>query len=359
MSYELKLQLFLSGALAFVTYFAVKSVNRTDRNMPFNQVQMLPMHISVLLAMALLTRGRFINAEEIFQLLLRLLPFISVYYSLLLAAMPLCRKYLTPPSCVVLWLLPNFLYFYLVPGLSELAEPLTVIFISRCSLRVLGIIWLAGFTAVMVWKVGSHLWFRRKITASSREITDERILNLWNMAQAASNMDPWIYTRPVYSSAVTSPLSIGLWRITTLLVLPEKEYTPEELSLIFRHEIVHIERRDAANKLFLAFCTALCWFNPFMWKSTAACSADLELSCDQTVLALADHNTRQKYARLILDTAGDARGFTTCLSASAQSLRYRLKRILTPVSLHGGTFFLPLVTFTLSMSVGLMTISVK
>lgn len=39
---------------------------------------------------------------------------------------------------------------------------------------------------------------------------------------------------------------------------------------------------------------------------------------------------RRQYAELLLQTAGDERGFTTCLSATAGALRYRLRNIMTP-----------------------------
>ena len=46
------------------------------------------------------------------------------------------------------------------------------------------------------------------------------------------------------------------------MVVPERDYTQEELRLVLRHELVHISREDSAAKFFLAFCTAMCWFNP-------------------------------------------------------------------------------------------------
>ena len=61
----------------------------------------------------------------------------------------------------------------------------------------------------------------------------------------------------VRSDAVTTPLSIGLYNRTTRIVLPMREYTQEELSLILRHEIIHISRGDPEAKLFLTFCTAM------------------------------------------------------------------------------------------------------
>ena len=60
---------------------------------------------------------------------------------------------------------------------------------------------------------------------------------------------------------------------------------------------------------------------------------------------------RRRYADLILRTAGDGRGFTTCLSASASALRYRLKSIVKPdkkisgALLVGVAFVLLFVTY--------------
>ena len=98
---------------------------------------------------------------------------------------------------------------------------------------------------------------------------------------------------------------------------------------IFRHELQHIRRCDTRTKAFLGFCTAMCWFNPLMWIAKRKVSDDLELSCDEAVLEGSDEKIRRKYAELLLRTAGDGRGYTTCLSAAASSLRYRLKNVIT------------------------------
>ena len=140
----------------------------------------------------------------------------------------------------------------------------------------------------------------------------------------------------VTSPQAATPMTIGLFKSSTRVVLPRRYYTQEELKLIFRHELVHIGRRDAWSKFFLVFCTALCWFNPLMWLATGKSAEDLELSCDEAVTASLDAEERRRYADLILRTAGDGRGFTTCLSASASALRYRLKSIVQPVRKHSG-----------------------
>ena len=108
----------------------------------------------------------------------------------------------------------------------------------------------------------------------------------------------------------------------------KKSYTEEEAELIFLHELHHIQRNDTHTKFFLKFCTALGWFLPFIWIAVKKAEADLELSCDEIVLKDADDHKRKKYAELLLTTAGGPIGFTTCLSASAQSLRYRMRATL-------------------------------
>ena len=67
-----------------------------------------------------------------------------------------------------------------------------------------------------------------------------------------------------------------------------------------------------------------------MWMAMERSAQDMELSCDETVLLEADDVTRRRYAGLLLATAGDSRGFTTCLSASASALRYRLRNVSIP-----------------------------
>lgn len=182
-------------------------------------------------------------------------------------------------------------------------------------------IWLAGFIIVLTWKTIEHLIFRHRILQPAYPVTSMDILAIWDKVLAEARMEQSKF-QLVMSPKVKTPLSIGLFKRTTRVVLPEKDYTTEELELILRHEIVHIAREDSWSKYFLVFCTAMCWFNPLMWIAMKKSAEDMELSCDETVLLNADQNTRKKYATLLLDNASDDCGFTTCLATSAKSMRY-------------------------------------
>lgn len=84
---------------------------------------------------------------------------------------------------------------------------------------------------------------------------------------------------------------------------------------------------------------------------------DMELSCDETVLLSADGAQRKQYVDLILDTAADDRGFTTCLSASASALRYRLQRILKKAQRSAGSLIAAILCFVLFICSGMIGIS--
>ena len=101
----------------------------------------------------------------------------------------------------------------------------------------------------------------------------------------------------------------------------------------------------------------MCWFNPLMWIAMRKSADDLELSCDETVLVGCDENTRHQYAGLLLETAGDERGFTTCLSATASAMRYRLKNVVKPPKKHSGALLVGLMFFVLCMSCGYVALA--
>lgn len=271
--------------------------------------------------------GSWGNALGLFSWIVEIFLLISVYFVLLTLALPLLRRYFRAEACALLWIIPN--YLYLTIHIRGWDWPRWVILLPTQWLAVLGTVWLAGMIGVLGWKIFSHLWFRRWLLQGAEEVSDPEVLAVWQeeLAQVREKRPEFML---VTSPQAATPMTIGLFKGSTRVVLPQRYYTQEELKLIFRHELVHIGRSDAWSKFFLTFCTAVCWFNPLMWLATGKSAEDLELSCDEAVTASLDERERRQYADLILRTAGDGRGFTTCLSASASALRYRLKGIVQP-----------------------------
>ena len=280
---------------------------------------------------------------------------ICLYYILLIPALPFLRRHISARACAVLWMLPNYLYLTQM-SYMQLPKPRWVIEAPATLVQVLLAVWMIGFLAVLGWKIISHLIFRARILRNASPVADPAVLAVWQReVEAARFRKPRF--RLVTSPEIQTPLSVGLFQRSVRVVLPKRDYTLGELTLIFRHELIHIGREDAWNKFFFVFCSAMCWFNPLMWVAVRRSSEDLELSCDETVLLDSDTDTKRQYAGLLLKTAGDEQGFTTCLSASANALRYRLKSVVEPGKKSSGALVVGLVFFLLCMSCGYVALA--
>lgn len=269
--------------------------------------------------------------------------YISFYYTLLLLLLPFLRKVISARACAVLWMVPMFLYIYLQfgPYLFE-KKPLLLLRFPKEWMKSLPFFWAGGILLVLVYFLISHLFYRHFLLDQAEEIRDDELLSLWDKLSKQHG----IRKIPVFQTKkVNTPLTIGCFQRSMVLVLPKKEYDEKELELIFRHELLHILRADTRTKVFVDFCTALCWFNPLFWIARKKVTDDLELSCDESVLHHASPEVRHLYAELLLKNAGHGRAYTTHLSTAASTLRYRLKNILHPSKKLKGGFLIALFPF--------------
>ena len=354
------LALIMGGCFCWALYRNKNAENAFDpegrhqRYLPFVSGIILPLFVLGTALVMLIVRPAGVE-QSLLSMFFSLFLHISAYYLVLLALMPFLRRHFSAAACAALWLIPNYLYIT-QQNYMELPAPALVLRLPMWTAGVFLAVWGAGAAAVMLFKIASHLHFRRQVLAPARPEEDPAVLAVWDSEVAAARFQKPKF-RLVRSPAVASPLSIGLFERTTRVVLPETEYSPEELALIFRHELVHIGRQDAWSKFFLAFCAAMCWFNPLMWLAMRKSADDLELSCDEAVLQNETDARRRQYADLLLTTAGDGRGFTTCLSPGAKAMRYRLKNVVKPIKKFTGGVLVGAVFFALCMTSGYVTLA--
>lgn len=295
---------------------------------------LLPAYILALFIIVIIINGFAPMGVFLISSFAILFLYISVYFTALLCVLPLLRRLISARACATLWLLPNLLYLTIYMDNTKIS-PLIAITLPRQWLMIFAIVWIMSFVWVLLWQIISHLVYRRFLLEGAVSINDANTISLWNHEQKRHGIKRSI---PMLASSNTNtPVSIGCFSRTLRLVLPQTNYTQEELALIFQHELRHIKRLDIHTKAFLGFCTAMCWFNPLMWIARRRVSDDLELSCDEAVLADADNTTRQQYAELLLNATGNSKGYTTCLSKGATSMRYRLKNIVKPRKRFPGT----------------------
>ena len=317
-----------------------------------------PGFLPIMLLIILILLGAMHGMDGVRQFLslsLDVMFVISIYFLLLVFLLPVFRRYFSARACATMWILPVFMFWQAHIIMENTAAPLFVIYIPSHILEILFLIWTIGFVVVFTGKFISHLLFRHRVMSVSIPIRDPEVLELFE--QELNRLEYYHPVSLVISSAVSVPLSMGTRKKTRVTVLPNREFTKQELQFIFSHEIHHLQRCDVSNKIFFAFCQALCWFNPLIWVATRKASDDLELSCDEIVLENMDEEKRRQYAALLLNTAGHSGGFTTCLSAAAETMRYHLKNVVTIRKRWPGTLMLSIAMFLCVMSYGTIAVS--
>lgn len=327
---------------------------RTKETVVWFDPSFLPLLLLLFLLLFGATEGM-AGVERFLSLSLDVMLVISIYFLLLIFLLPIFRRYFSARACATMWILPVFLFWQAQIMFRSAPVPHFVIYIPSHILKGLFILWSIGFVVVFAGKFVSHFVFRRRVMSASVPVRDPAVTELFDRELKASE-----YYHPVrlaISPAVSVPLSMGMWKKTRVTVLPDRKFTQQELQFIFRHEIHHLQRGDVSNKIFFAFCQAWCWFNPLMWLAARKASEDLELSCDEIVLEDMDEGQRRQYAELLLDTAGHSCGFTTCLSAAAETMRYRLKNVVTVRNRWPGTVLLAVTMFLCVMSYGTIAVS--
>ncbi len=279
----------------------------------------------------------------------------STYYALVALAMPMLRKRFSAKCCADMWMVPGFMINL---ACFRLNLPLTVICLPF-DLKWFVWVWLGGMLLTIGYFTLGHLVFCRKLFKNAFGAQEE-VKALWEEVQQNArdpNLVDWKPLQLFISPNTSTPVSVGLRFARSRTVLPDKSYTPEELTLIFRHELIHIYRRDAQTKLLLALWTAFLWFNPLMWLASRRCREDIELCCDEFALFEQQDATRRQYAQLLLSQVGDERGFSTCMSATMSALRYRMSSILKPVVKRSGEMLIVFAFLFLAFSYSMFNVA--
>jgi beta-lactamase regulating signal transducer with metallopeptidase domain len=125
-------------------------------------------------------------------------------------------------------------------------------------------------------------------------------------------------SRPVgvrLSDAVDAPSVIGFFH--PAVVIPRtlwNELAPGELKQIILHEKAHLDRADDWTNLLQKLLRALCPLNPALFWAERHLCLERERACDDAVL----------------DVAGDARAYATCLTKLAETRLVKRAALLAP-----------------------------
>lgn len=204
----------------------------------------------------------------------------------------------------------------------ETAIPVTTASVTQ----ILSIIWLAGGTAFLVWQSVFYLTARRSLLRRS-ERAGQDAAALMDALRGELRVRRLVELRCV--PGLSTPMMLGLFR--PVVLLPKQTMEREALSMVLRHELTHLRRRDVAYKTLLLLANGVHWFNPLAWWMVREGSRNLELCCDDDVVRGQDADFRRLYGALLIHTAAGhmAPALSTCFGSGKTQMKERLKNLFS------------------------------
>lgn len=167
--------------------------------------------------------------------------------------------------------------------------------------QILLALWLIGTAGLLLRMLNQYMRIIRYF-GSLKTTEDKRILD------AISGISGRKIPDIVQTAAVRIPCCIGVFR--KRILLPEKEYSEEELHYILLHEHLHLRNNDFLTKMLINMICAFYWWNPFVYLLKKDLNQSMELRCD--ILATEGFSKQQcsDYLAVILGEFKDARKMT-------------------------------------------------
>ena len=170
-------------------------------------------------------------------------------------------------------------------------------------MTVLAVIWLLGVAAMLVYTAVSYSRLNRKVASAVR--LRENIFQ---------------------SEYVDSPFVLGIIRPRIYLPYGMDE---QKMTHVIAHERTHIRRRDHWWKPLGFLLLTVHWFNPLMWVAYILLCRDIELACDERVIAELGTEERADYSQALLACSVNRRLIAACpLAFGEVGVKERVKNVL-------------------------------
>ena len=127
-----------------------------------------------------------------------------------------------------------------------------------------------------------------------------------------------------YCSLTSTPVTVKKNKF--IILLPQRNYSSNELFAILLHEMIHIKHNDLRRLQFGRILTIIFWFYPVAYLFRRDIEVLCETVCDQTVLRfLSDDLSHRDYFTLILSHLQSKQTIPSCIGLNNKAqLKYRM-----------------------------------
>lgn len=185
--------------------------------------------------------------------------------------------------------------------------------------QVLLLIWMMGFLIRLFQTLVQYYKICKSMNCLPNCYTIKSILD-----EVIKEKKIYVNFKVVKISGLMTPAIVGL-RYPTIMI-PDNEYTKEELTFILRHETEHFYQCDLWIKALLEIFCALYWWNPFCQIFKGQTAKALEMRVDSKVIKTMNEQQRLKYLECLLKVAKSHTKRTNNLSLCFNGKRTTLKQ---------------------------------
>lgn len=152
---------------------------------------------------------------------------------------------------------------------------------------------------------------------------------VWKFRGKIGNAEPFSEECAAGIRTIDGIESPFLWGLFPPVIYLPRSIDAQECTYVIAHEDYHRKRRDYIFKPLFWAVAVIHWFNPLVWAAYFLFVRDMEISCDEAVIANADEDIRKKYAESLLKYAARQNGYTlTPITFGEPSLKCRIRNVL-------------------------------
>ncbi|MCK5130211.1 MAG: hypothetical protein KAQ68_10180 [Clostridiales bacterium] len=162
------------------------------------------------------------------------------------------------------------------------------------------VIYLCGIVASVMFLIYRYVLLAKNIS-SLKQVHEKSVCDLLEEVKKDMGIKRKIGLKTGMS--IATPALVGIYHPTIVLPDNQQNINPEQLKLIFRHELMHYKKKDILYLWLIECVLCIHWFNPILHLLKPIIRQDIELACDERVLMKLDQSKHLSYGKVLAQTS--------------------------------------------------------